>query len=136
MGQPSAQSGKGSSFDRGLAARRSGHAIALRGRYRTGLGQRACDDQRSSSTQVGQGGSFEIRGRMEGDRQLDLASCAPTRRPLIRLVATLVLLGSVSVASTAQSAARETSGIAHIKELVAEQRWQEIVRSVETVPTP
>jgi hypothetical protein len=40
------------------------------------------------------------------------------------------------VASTAQSAAQETNGIAHIKELVAEQRWQEIVRSVETVPTP
>ena len=73
---------------------------------------------------------------MEGNRQLDPASCAPTRRPLIRLVAILVLLGCLSAAGSAQSPTQDTDRIAPVKQLFAEQDWQEIVRSVQGVATP
>lgn len=73
---------------------------------------------------------------MEGNCQLDPAGCAPTRRPLIRLTAILLLLGCLPVAGVAQSAAQKTDRIAVIKRLFAEQQWQEIIRSVKSVPTP
>ena len=73
---------------------------------------------------------------MEGYRQLDPASGSSARRPLIRLAATLALLGCIALPGSAQSHNQPADQIAAIQQLFAKEQWQEIVRLSESVPTP
>jgi tetratricopeptide (TPR) repeat protein len=69
---------------------------------------------------------------MECSRQLDTAGRAPAGRPLIRCLAIILLMGCVSLPGRGQ----EPDHIPTIKQLFAEERWQEIVRLADGVSTP
>ena len=62
---------------------------------------------------------------MECCRQLDLAGRAPAGWPLIRLLAVLLLLGCTRLSVAGQVPAQSIEG------LVAEGRWEEVVRQAE-----
>ena len=70
---------------------------------------------------------------MESRRQLDAAGSAPTGRPLIRALAALVLFGS-TFSLLAEPA--QTDRLATVKRLFSEQRWEQIVHEVESIPNP
>jgi tetratricopeptide (TPR) repeat protein len=73
---------------------------------------------------------------MEVRRQLDPACPTPAGEPLIRALTILVLLGCTLSPAAAQSFAQDSENISHIKQLVHQERWQEIVRVAEGVPAP
>jgi tetratricopeptide (TPR) repeat protein len=70
---------------------------------------------------------------MAGRRQLDAAGSTSTRRPLTRsFIALVFLAGTVFVhAQSPQSSDK----LATIKQLFAEQKWDEVVREIQSVPT-
>lgn len=67
-------------------------------------------------------------------RQLDAVGCAATGQTLIRLFKIFVFLVCVSFEVHGQSSYPQASLDSTIKQLFAEQRWQEIVRTLQTVP--
>jgi hypothetical protein len=71
---------------------------------------------------------------MECRWQLDLAGRAPAGRPLICFLAILLLLGCAPVSAIGQAPAQPTDRSAPIDQLLAEGRWQEIVRRVGAMP--
>src|SRR5581483_1856112 len=119
-----AAAGEGTSVDRGAEAGR--RAVALRGGGRPGLGARPGDAERSSGTQAAQTGARRIRTQMAIRRPLDAAR--RTRR-MMRLFACACLVSCIWLTAAAQSPPKDTGPIANIKQLAAEERWQEIVRA-------
>src|SRR5207253_3127629 len=85
-------------------------------------------------TQTAQAAAGGLRKRMERRRQLDHACRASIGWPLIRPLIILGLLGCISL--SAPGSAQKNESVPTIKQLFAEQRWQEIVQRVEGVPTP
>jgi len=71
---------------------------------------------------------------MESRRQLDAAGTTPTGRPLIRALAALALLGWTF--SLLAQPSPQTGRLATVKQLFAEQRWEQIVREIESIPRP
>jgi tetratricopeptide (TPR) repeat protein len=71
---------------------------------------------------------------MESRRQLDAAGSTPTGRPLIRAFAALLLLAWTFLLH-AQSP-RQSDKLETIKQLFAEQRWDQVVREIQSVPAP
>ena len=67
-------------------------------------------------------------------RQLDLTCRPPRGRPLIRLLAILLFFGCAPVSAIGQVPAQPTDRTAPIDQLLAEGRWQEIIRRVEAMP--
>jgi hypothetical protein len=73
---------------------------------------------------------------MECCRQLDLAGRAPSGRPLIRLLAVFLFLGSAFLPAIAQAPAQETNRSAAVDQLFAEGRWHQIVCRVGAMSAP
>jgi tetratricopeptide (TPR) repeat protein len=74
---------------------------------------------------------------MESRRQLDAAGSTSAGRRLIRALAALaalVLMGGAS--SLFAQSPQQTVGLATVEQLFAQQRWEQIVRDVESIPRP
>jgi len=65
---------------------------------------------------------------------MDLAGTAATRHPLIRIAAFLVLL--ICCPAGMGQAVPVDPEIARAKELLAQERWQEIVNLAQSIPAP
>src|SRR5437867_1466256 len=66
---------------------------------------------------------------------MDLAGTASARHPLIRIAAILVLLVCCCPAGMGQPRPIDTA-VVRAKELLAQQRWQEIVSLAQSMPAP
>ena len=62
---------------------------------------------------------------------MDIAGFASTRRPVIRTAAILLILAFSSVPLRAQTSLNNPEPLAEFKQLLAQERWQEIVRLAE-----
>lgn len=71
---------------------------------------------------------------MERHRQLDAAGFAPARRQRMRAAAVLLIFTVLSFPLRAQTS--DPNGLARIKQLAAEERWQEILSIAEAEAAP
>jgi tetratricopeptide (TPR) repeat protein len=73
---------------------------------------------------------------MERRRKMDPAGPASARRPLIRIVVILVFLICFPAPVLGQTAATHDRQVEQAKQLLAEERWQEIVNLAQSIPAP